>query len=327
MEEPKPDDEIREEEFKNVKILSPKSLERRVKKLTDTITFTAFESVRRGLFEKHKLIFASLLTFRILMKSGELKPQEVDHLIVGKILSQKVHYPQSESLKSYISEQMYKDCKALEIHIPDSFDNLTDSLVKDHLQWKKWFQAEKAEEADLPKDFRTISFFHKLMLIRALRPDRVTYTLKLFVIKKMGREFIEQEPFSIEKVFKETSKMTPMFFVLWPGLDPTVYVEEIGAARGITIANGKLVNISMGQGQEERAIKELEKASKQGTWCLLQNLHLMISWNKIFERKLEEFQANAHEDFRCFVSSEPPPLAVPLKKIIPESILQKCIKI
>ncbi len=46
---------------------------------------------------------------------------------------------------------------------------------------------------------------------------------------------------------------------------------------------------------------------------------------KIFERDLEIVCENVHDNFRCFISSEPPPL--PFMQIIPESILQNSIKI
>lgn len=47
---------------------------------------------------------------------------------------------------------------------------------------------------------------------------------------------------------------------------------------------------------------------------------------KDFERNLEiVIDEGAHEDFRCFISSEPPPL--PHMEIIPESILQNSLKV
>lgn len=304
--------------------MTPNSLKKRVQLLTDTITYRAFNSVRRGLFEKHKLIFATLLTLRVLVNLEELKKDEVEHLIIGKQVKGKVNKPETDSL-SYISEQMYADCKALEYI--DDFNNLCDSLLSDSLAWKKWFGAEKAEESDLPKNFKNITFFHKMMLIKVLRPDRMTYSLKQFVREQMGDDFIEQTPFDIDEIYAETSSQTPIFFVLFPGVDPTPDVERLGNKIGISISNGKFINISMGQGQEERAIDELEKASKNGTWIFLQNVHLMQNWLKTFERKLEEFSVGANDNFRCFVSSEPPPAKLPTQKIVPEAILQKCIKI
>ena len=69
----------------------------------------------------------------------------------------------------------------------------------------------------------------------------------------------------------------------------------------------------------------LAECAKNGNWLFLQNVHLMQSWLKDFERGLEQVLKDAHEDFRIFISSEPPPR--PADEIIPESILQKCIKI
>jgi dynein heavy chain, axonemal len=81
----------------------------------------------------------------------------------------------------------------------------------------------------------------------------------------------------------------------------------------------------MGQGQEEKANKCLEDCAIKGNWIMLQNVHLMSSWLKIFENNLERVSFNAHEDFRCFISSEPPP--IPTMQMIPEPILQTCIKV
>ena len=35
--------------------------------------------------------------------------------------------------------------------------------------------------------------------------------------------------------------------VLYPGVDPTPWVEELGKSKGITTENGLFANISMGQ--------------------------------------------------------------------------------
>jgi len=119
---------------------------------------------------------------------------------------------------------------------------------------------------------------------------------------------------------------TPTFFVLFPGVDPTPDVERIGKMNGKLISDGTFINISMGQGQEENAIKALKDAGKVGNWVMFQNVHLMQTWMKSFERNFEiVVDEGAHQDFRCFVSSEPPPL--PHMEIIPESILQNALKV
>jgi len=48
-----------------------------------------------------------------------------------------------------------------------------------------------------------------------------------------------------------------MFFVLFPGVDPTPLVVRIAETLGKNLDNGKFINISMGQGQEKIAIDSM----------------------------------------------------------------------
>jgi len=117
----------------------------------------------------------------------------------------------------------------------------------------------------------------------------------------------------------------PVFFVLFPGVDPTVWIEALGKQTDFTVENGKFINISMGQGQEENAMNSLDRCSREGGWVYLQNVHLMQDWLPLLERKLELASVGAHEDFRCFISAEPPPLSY--MKNMPESLMQGAIKV
>lgn len=70
----------------------------------------------------------------------------------------------------------------------------------------------------------------------------------------------------------------------------------------------------------------LKESAKKGGWLMIQNVHLMTEWMREFERALEiALEEDPHEEFRCFISSEPPGL--PHMEIIPESILQNSIKV
>lgn len=91
--------------------------------------------------------------------------------------------------------------------------------------------------------------FHKLLLYRAMRPDRVSSALNSYVSEMMDERYVEQPPFNIFETFEETDKRIPVFFVLFPGVDPTPEVERVAAKYGISITNKKFTNISMGQGQ------------------------------------------------------------------------------
>ena len=84
---------------------------------------------------------------------------------------------------------MWKDCKSLSYI--EELSDLCENFDHDHLHWRKWFSEEKVEEIDLPKKFKDVSEFHKLMVIKCMRPDRVPSALRLFVGKNLGEKFVE----------------------------------------------------------------------------------------------------------------------------------------
>ena len=72
--------------------------------------------MRRGLFERHKLITASMLTLRVMLRAETLNPEEVDHLIIGKIDLNPT--PMPDVLKSFITEPIWAACRGLEALVP-----------------------------------------------------------------------------------------------------------------------------------------------------------------------------------------------------------------
>jgi len=47
--------------------------------------------------------------------------------------------------------------------------------------YKKWYGDEKPEECDLPKTIKDIGLFHRILLLRAIRPDRLSNALTNYV--------------------------------------------------------------------------------------------------------------------------------------------------
>merc|ERR1719473_1689105 len=105
-------------------------------------------------------------------------------------------------------------------------------MISDCDDWKIWFDAEKPEESPMPGDYVTLDAFSKILILRAMRPDRVTSELQAFIGNNLGASFINQPAFNMEKTFNETSPATPVFFVLFPGVDPTKLVEDLGIKKG-----------------------------------------------------------------------------------------------
>jgi dynein heavy chain len=131
--------------------MSPEELRHRITQLIDSISHVSFHFTRRGLLERHKLIVSSMLTFRILQRSGELNPAEIGHLILGKADLNPPPLP--EPLKGFLNDTIWANVKGLET-LP-VFNNLGSSLESEYLVWKKWYSEERVEElGELPKSFK-----------------------------------------------------------------------------------------------------------------------------------------------------------------------------
>ena len=70
----------------------------------------------------------------------------------------------------------------------------------------------------------------------------------------LSSDYVEQPSFNMEETYSESNCITPFSIVLFLGTDPTPTVEELARKFGITEANGRFVNVSIGQGQEQVAI-------------------------------------------------------------------------
>jgi len=57
------------------------------------------------------------------------------------------------------------------------FANLISQMESEALAWRKWYAEEKAESAELPRTFKDLGLFHRMLLLRALRPDRLSGAL------------------------------------------------------------------------------------------------------------------------------------------------------
>eukprot|EP01033_Poteriospumella_lacustris_P002495 gene2501-1816_t len=289
--------------------------------LIDSITRTVFNYVRRGVFETDKLTVATILTLRIAVNDSLLTPEDVEFLIENKMSADPGNMG---PLVEWLPPALWPRIKALEGL--KRFASLGDNMQSDSDEWNRWFDAEMPEVAKLPGDYqKSLNAFDRLIMLRAMRPDRVTTALRSWIDETMGREYVFQKPFDMSSTFLETSNQTPTFFVLFAGVDPTPWVENLGREKGVTFENGNFKNISMGQGQEKPAEAVVENFAKNGGWVMLQNCHLMQSWVPKLERLLEVVQENAHPDFRCFISAEPPP--IPSWKNMPESLLQGSVKV
>ncbi|XP_030057583.1 dynein axonemal heavy chain 11 [Microcaecilia unicolor] len=289
----------------------------RVFNLTECITYSAFLYTSRGLFEKDKLTFLSQTAFQILLRNKDIELQELDFLL---------RFPVEHAYKSpvdFLTAQSWSAVKA--ITMMDKFRGLDRDIEGSSKRWKTLVESECPEKETFPQEWKNKTSFEKLIILRALRPDRMTYAVRNFVEEKLGSKYVNGNRMDFAKSYEESSPATPVFFILSPGVDPLKEMESLGKKLGFTIDSGKFHNISLGQGQEMVAKEALDKASRQGHWVILQNIHLVAKWLGTLEKLLEEYSKESHPDYRVFISAEP--ALCPDEHIIPQGILENSIKI
>ena len=318
---PEPEEGEEGEEEAKIPEKNDEELAARCIVLIDSITVTIFNYVRRGLFEVDKLTVATLMTLKILVNDKKMASEDADMLVTGKVSSDPGNMG---PLHEWMPEAIWPKVKALENMA--AFKGLGDNMQSDSDDWNVFFDDEKAENAKLPGDYeKGLSAFERLVLLRAMRPDRLSTALSSWIGNTMGKVYVNDPVFDMAATFLETTNKTPVFFVLFAGVDPTPWVEDLGKEYGVTTESKSFINISMGQGQEPIAEGVVERFAKEGGWVMLQNCHLMSKWVPKLERLLEVVTEDAHESFRCFISAEPPPMAS--WKNMPESLMQSCIKV
>lgn len=127
------------------------------------------------------------------------------------------------------------------------FQELGAKFVMFAEEWADWYESSCPEEEPLPGDFATAGAIQTLCVLRVLRPDRITFALRKFVSDLLGEDFVSQPPFSMRSVYDDSSASTPILFLLFPGVDPTAWVEDLGREMRMTTSNDMLSNTSMGK--------------------------------------------------------------------------------
>ncbi|NWR75951.1 DYH9 protein, partial [Centropus unirufus] len=299
------------------KALPDESLAERVLNLIDSITFSVFQYTTRGLFECDKLTYTAQVTFQILLMSKEIDAVELEFLL---------RYPAETGVSSpvdFLSDHSWGGIKALSSM--EEFRNLDRDIEGSVKRWKKFVESECPEKEKFPQEWKNKSALQRLCIMRAIRPDRMTYAVRDFVEEKLGSKYVMGRSLDFATTFEESGPATPMFFILSPGVDPLKDVEKQGKKLGYTFNNRNFHNVSLGQGQEVVAEQALDVAAKEGHWVILQNIHLVAKWLSSLEKKLEQHSEGSHQDFRVFISAEPAPS--PDSHIIPQGILENSIKI
>eukprot|EP00930_Biecheleria_cincta_P085161 TRINITY_DN7456_c0_g2_i1.p1 TRINITY_DN7456_c0_g2~~TRINITY_DN7456_c0_g2_i1.p1 ORF type:complete len:2485 (-),score=519.86 TRINITY_DN7456_c0_g2_i1:101-6748(-) len=299
-----------------------------VDRLISCARMTIFRWVNRGLFEDHKLIFCCMLSFRLLQLGQlheEFNAAHLSFLLRGPSVPAFAENPLAEWLPNHSWGMVLKLTEL------EGFEPFAQNMERDAPnRFRDWMAELAPEDSKLPLDWKVLDtqYFKKLLVIRCLRPDRMSSALGRWIKQSLpnGKEYIDCDAsLSFFKVlissYEDSTNVTPFFFILSPGADPVKEVEALGKQMIALQANVNYHNVAMGQGQDEVAMQKLEFGHKEGHWVMLQNIHLMPRWCVELEKRLDHYAAeNSHPNFRLFLSADP-------ANGIPIGVLERSIKL
>ena len=285
----------------------------RLAALLDSVTYATFVYVTRGLFERHRLVFAAKLALDVLRSTGEITADDVELLVrPGKLLDR------TNVLSSWLPDSTWASVVALAEAKPSVFASLPQDMEGSWKRWKEWCDGEAPELEPLPQEWKRLSSYNRLVLVRALRPDRMHMATRLWVNESLGVRYGEPLPFDLELALADSSPSTPIFFLLSPGADPVRSVVKL--AESARLDDGLLVVVSLGQGQEAVAEKALDRMLAEGGWVVLQNIELAAGWLPMLERRLDSLAEGTHSRFRVFLTAMP-------DGTVPAALLHNALKL
>lgn len=139
--------------------------------------------------------------------------------------------------------------------------------------WGRWSRSSECEKI-FPKNVSSgrkgkLSPFQKVLIVQALRPDRLESAMRQFVQIVLDVPTISPsaESTSLSNLYeKETSPHTPILLIATTGADPS---RELSDLANDIVGSDNYYEVAMGGGQQSRAMKMLHDCSENGDWLCL----------------------------------------------------------
>jgi len=298
---------------------------KRVDKIIHFLTYQVYRYMNRGLFERDKMMFKIIVTMKISVVANQITGSDVSvFLKAGSALDVNVEKP--NPFGKWMSDKVWLNVVQLSRHVFGSeqvpfYRDLVMAIKSDEAAWKKWFDENEPERAEVPEyedritSFKTLGPFLRLVIVRAMREDRTSIVCSQYIEEMLDSRFTAPVTDTIADIYSESAARKPVLYLLTAGSDPTLSIDEL-AKRKKKYPTDK---VSMGEGQEKVAREKNTNAFLTGGWVILQNSHLGIGYMSELEDVLLK-SPEIDEDFRLWITCEITPR-------FPIGLLQICIKV
>lgn len=254
-------------------------IEIKMPSMIEEITMAVYTNISRGLFERHKSVFSFLLSVNINMQIGKITDDQWNFLLRGLVGTTKKQITVEKPPVNALTEEIWKTVIYISEVFP-KFKNLPENCTR-RIQitlgdFVQDIQLDPQEKRTATVNWDSVlNPFEKLMLIRALKTEKLIFAITNYVSVELGKPFVESPQVSLHLLYKDTSSTVPLIFILSPGSDPFASFQKFAAEFGML---EKLRSISLGQGQGTIAEKLIKNGRIKGEWIFLQ---VMSHRNKI----------------------------------------------
>ncbi|XP_030099868.1 cytoplasmic dynein 2 heavy chain 1 isoform X1 [Mus musculus] len=288
--------------------------EERIQCLVNSLKHMVYEYICRCLFKADQLMFA--LHFVRGMHPELFQENEWDTftgVVVGDML-RKADSQQRirDQLPSWIDQERSWAVATLKISLPSLYQTL---CLEDGAFWRTYYHHSMCEQEFPSILAKKVSLFQQVLVVQALRPDRLQSAMALFACKALGLKELSPLPLNLKRLYKETLEIEPILIIISPGADPSQELQELASAERSSECYHQ---VAMGQGQADLAIQMLKECARNGDWLCLKNLHLVVSWLPVLEKELNTLQPK--DSFRLWLTAEVHPNFTPI-------LLQSSLKI
>lgn len=111
-----------------------------------------------------------------------------------------------------------------------------------------------------------LSEFQRVLIVRVIRPDKVMPFITKLVKTELGEKFVSPPPFDLNKSYSDSICLSPLIFILSPGVDPMASLLQFAEKMG---REENLQSVSLGQGQVNGRVHSAAEHSIPSTYWIL----------------------------------------------------------
>ncbi|XP_055866060.1 uncharacterized protein LOC106055129 isoform X2 [Biomphalaria glabrata] len=287
----------------------------KVQQLMDSMTGLIYHRIKMSMLEEDLLLFSTMMCLHIKSELGEdITSDEISMFFIGnpglEMQLTLSDFDCNADVPAWLSKEKWEDILALSV-LPGPLDSFCAEFATNSEQWKEWYQSSYPEKQQLPvfvkktekmldekideetekrkvnqsraDESGNLNDFHKLLLLRLLRPDRIPTALTAYTQRHLNK-FNKVKSSSINEVVSDARKLWGVLILLPQSIDTTS--GHPASRLKLTLSPvDKLVQLAKSanvpvqhalftEGSGVSIEEMLDAAEKNNSWAIIECVHL-----------------------------------------------------